>query len=211
MPEQTYNPLGSWCAPNATDPSYAICHDFRQFVAYGLVQCWLSRDPADPNADCYFPRPWGRDDVAKLRGYFLNLMQTVARALWRGDYQPGDRWIEGEPQTVCVGTDDQDEVHLTWYVCLQDDAVMLSLNCDGADDVDVWLSYEAFVNRKVVVETLTKAHELCGGETWDSLLEASTAEAIALWTLRREEESRLLMDEVFSGTDDLLPLWGGDA
>jgi hypothetical protein len=56
MKEQVFNPMSFWCAPNQATPDYIIYDDFRSWVAYGLLTCWLSHDADDPNADCNMAR-----------------------------------------------------------------------------------------------------------------------------------------------------------
>lgn len=167
---QTANPLRFWCAPNESTPDYVIYHDFQRWVAYGLLECWLGTDAGDPNSDCYFEEPVTHEHVDELRCYFLDLVETVIVTLWNGDYKPGDGEIQGDWQTVFIGEDDM----LTWYIRLDDDAMMFELCCTGSDPVCIWLSYDAIEDREHVVAVLTEARQTVSDSTvWDRLLEAA--------------------------------------
>lgn len=179
MPAQVSNPLNFWCAPNQATPDYVVYHDFRSWVAYGLLTCWLGTDPADPNSDCHMARPFTREDVRELRGYFLDLVETVVVALWKGQYKPGDGSIDGNWQSVVIGNSEEnpgeDETFLTWYVRLDDDCMMFDLQCTGADPVAIWLGYDALADRKNVLKVLTEARKtLADGsdqsEVWPTLV-----------------------------------------
>lgn len=173
---QTYNPLGFYCPPNGATPDYITYHDFRSWLAYGLLTCWLSHTSDDPNADCNFSRPWTVEDVDELRGHFLDLVETVIVALWKGDYGPGDGEIDGDWQSVCVHPEDdesgQNETMLTWYIRLDDDAMMFELCCTGADSTAIWLGYDAIADRKKVLAALTEARAtVSDSKLYDKLVE----------------------------------------
>lgn len=180
MPVQVWNPLRFWCAPNQATPDYVIYHDFQSWLAYGLLTCWLSTDADDPNSDCYFARPFNRDDVQELRSYFLSLVETVIVTLWKGEYKPGDGSIDGDWQSVVIGNSEEnpgeEETFLTWYVRLDDDAIMFDLQCSGADAVAIWLGYDAIADRKKVLKVLTEARQTLAAvgdqaDVWPKLVE----------------------------------------
>lgn len=181
MPTQVFNPLGFHCATNAATPDYVIYTDFRQWLAYGLLTCWLSHDADDPNADCSFSRPWDRDDVDELRGYFLDLVETLVVALWKGDYKPGDGEIQGDWESVIVYPEDDesgsgDDTFVTWYVRLDDDAIMLDLQVTGSDAQAIWLSYEALADRQKVAQALAEARAtISDNQSYPPLLELANA------------------------------------
>ena len=92
--EQVPNPLNFHCASNQATPDYIIYDDFGSFVAYGLWVCWLG-DDNDPNADCYFARPITKQDVKELRGYFLDILESVLMALLQKKVEPGYGEVDG--------------------------------------------------------------------------------------------------------------------
>jgi hypothetical protein len=180
MTEQVANPLKFWCAPNQATPDYVIYDDFRSWIAYGLRTCWLGSDGDDPNSDCYMARPVTREDVRELRGYFLNLVETVIVTLWKGQYKPGDGCIDGDWQSLVIGNSDEnpgeEEAILTWYVRLDDDAMMFELDCTGSDPVAIWLSYDAIGDRQNVLKVLIEARKTLAAtgdqsEVWPKLAE----------------------------------------
>jgi len=179
MPVQIFNPLNFWCAPNQATPDYIIYHNFRSWLAYGLLTCWLGTDADDPNSDCVMARPVTREDVQELRTYFLDLVKTVIVTLWKGEYKPGDGSIDGDWQSVVIGNSEEnpggEETFLTWYARLDDDAVMFDL-CSGADAVAIWLGYDAIADRENVVKVLTEARQTLAAvgdqaEVWPKLFE----------------------------------------
>ena len=161
MPTQVSNPVRFWCAPDQATPDYIIYHNFRSWVAYGLMTCWLGTDADDPNSDCDMARPFTREDVQELRAYFLDLVETVIVTLWKGEYKPGDGNIDGDWQSDVIGNSEEnpgeDETFLTWYVRLDDHAMMFDLICSGADPVEIWLGYDAVTDRQNVLNVLTEA------------------------------------------------------
>jgi hypothetical protein len=182
MTTQTYNPLRFSCASNQATPDYVIYDDFRLFVAYGLLSCWLSNDPDDPNADCNMGRPVDREDVQELRRQFLDLMETVIVSVWRGDYGPGDGEIDGDWQHVYIGHNRSDEddpnlTVLTWYPRLDADSMMFCLDCSDGDLECIWLSYEGIQDRANVLQVLCEARNTTGtGDVWDDLINLSQSQ-----------------------------------
>lgn len=180
MPTQVSNPMKFYCAPNQATPDYIIYEDFRSWVAYGLLACWLGTDADDPNADCYFARPFTREDVQELRGYFLDLVETVIVALWKGQHRPGDGCIDGDWQSAVIGNSDENpgekETFLAWYVRLDEECMMFELDCTGCDPVAIWLSYDAIADRQNVLKVLTEARKTVAdegeqSEVWRRLVE----------------------------------------
>jgi len=170
MQVQVRNPLKFWCAPNQATPDYVIYDDFRSFIAYGLVCCWCSHDPEDPNADANMARPITRDDVKELRGYFLDLVETVITSLWKGQYSPGDGEIDGDWEHCYIGDEDSEVTSLTWYPRLDDDSIMFELHCDGSDPEVIWLGYKGIENRAEVLKVLTEARATIDDEVWADLV-----------------------------------------
>lgn len=171
---QIYNPLAFTCAPNQSTPDYIAYDDFRMFVAYGLIVCWLSHDRYDPDADCAMSRAVTRDDVHDLRRHFLDLLETVIASIWRGDYGPGDGHIDGDWQHVYIGADDDangsDLCVLTWTPRLDAESIMLEMECTGADSSCIWLNYAALADRAHVLDVLRDARrETDTGDVWDKL------------------------------------------
>ena len=168
MTLQISNLMKFYCAPNCATPDYITYHDFRSWIAYGLLTCWLGTDSDDPNAECFMSRPFTREDVQELRGYFLDLVETVIVALWKGQYKPGDGSIDGDWQSVVIGKSDEnpdeEETFLTWYVRLDDDAMMFELACTGADSIAIWLGYDAIADRQKVLTVLTEARKTVADE-----------------------------------------------
>lgn len=184
MPVQVFNPMKFWCAPNQATPDYITYDDFRSWLAYGLLTCWLGTDADDPNADCNMARPFNRADVRELRSHFLDLVETVIVALWKGQYQPGDGCIDGDWQSVVIGNSEEnpgeEETFLTWYVRLDDDCMMFDLQCSGADSTAIWLSYDAIADRSNILKVLTEARKTIAdegdpSEVWPKLVELEVA------------------------------------
>lgn len=180
MAVQIANPMRFWCAPNQATPDYVIYEDFRSWVGYGLLTCWLGSDAADPNSDCFMARPVTREDVQELRHYFLNLVETVIVAIWKGQYSPGEGDIDGDWESLVVGNSDEnpdeEETFLTWYVRLDDDCMMFELACTRADSIAIWLSYDAIADRKNVLAVLTEARQTLApvgdqNQVWPKLVE----------------------------------------
>lgn len=179
MPKQVYNPLKFYCPPNGATPDYIVYHDFKSWVAYGLLACWLSHDADDPNADCSFDRPVTKDDVQELRRIFLDLLETTIVALWTGENNPGDGEIDQRnPQHVFIDTDESGEGMLSWYVRLDgpsddedesDASMMFELACQGEDSHCIWLAYDAIEDRAEVLKVLREARETIGDKVWDEL------------------------------------------
>lgn len=167
---QVRNPLKFFCAPNASTPDYIIYDDFHSWVAYGLLTCWFGSGP-DPNEYAEFPRPYTKEDVKELRGYFLNLLETTIVALWKGELERGTGEVDSDTQHLCIGEDDADLVILSWYVRLGDDGIMFSLSCTGSDTENIWLSYEAIEDRANVLKVLSEARQTINSEVWDKLKE----------------------------------------
>jgi hypothetical protein len=169
------NPLKFWCAPNEATPDYISYRNFRSWVAYGLLACWLSHDDEDPDADCNMSAAFTREDVQELRDCFLDLVETVVVALWKEQYSPGDGSIDGDWRSVIVG-DVREPTFLTWRVRLDDDAIMFELDCTGSDGVAIWLDYAAIADRKQVLAVLVEARKTLDGpgnrgEVWPQLVE----------------------------------------
>lgn len=117
--EQVPNPLNFHCASNQATPDYIIYDDFRSFVAYGLWVCWLG-DDNDPNADCYFARPITKQDVKELRGYFLDILESVLMALLQKKVEPGYGEVDGDWPSLHIyqePVEDEDQFDsLTWQI-----------------------------------------------------------------------------------------------
>ena len=178
MIKQVQNPLKFRIAANFATPDYVAYGDFKLWLAYGLMACWLSHDGDDPNADCHFTRPVTRADVGELRGYFLDTVETLIAALWEGKHAPGDGEIDGDYQYLVIGSaeDGEEETMITWRVRLDQDAIMLELDVFGNDGSAIWLTYEAIENREGVVAALTQARKTLArsgalGQVWPKLVE----------------------------------------
>ncbi len=171
--QQVRNPLKFRCASNEATPDYVIYDDFRMFVAYGLMCCWLSHTGDDPNADCNMARPVTRDDVKELRDFFLSLLETSIVALWKKQYEPGDGDVEGSAQYLIIGSEElgQEETFINWNVCFQDDSIMYVMGCTGADDEAIWLSYRGIEDRQNVLQVLTEARQSIDDTVWPTLVE----------------------------------------
>ena len=172
---QIFNPLKFWCAPNQATPDYVTYDDFQQFIAYGLMVCWCSHDANDPNADSNMARPITREDVAELRENFLDLVETVITSLWKKQYSPGDGDIDGNWKHLIIGNSDEnpgeEETMLTWYIRLDDDAMMFDLQCTGSDSTAIWLSYKGIEDRQEVLNVLTEARATVpDNKVWDDLV-----------------------------------------
>jgi hypothetical protein len=173
---QTSNPLGFYCAPNHSTPDYVTYDDFAQFVAYGLMSCWLSHDANDPNADCNMARPVTVGDVADLRTNFLDALEEAIIDLWREDKIPGEGILDQRTDTVVIGLNDEEndgheDTLLRWYVRLDHDAIMMELDCTDADPECIWLGYEGIEDRKNVLKVLQNARKVVGQRNvYDSLV-----------------------------------------
>jgi hypothetical protein len=147
----TANPMNYYCAPNAATPDYVTAYDFRDFIAYGMTRCWLGSDQKDPNSDCHMDREVTPEDVQELRGYFLDTMETLIAALWKGDFEPGEGWIEGDFQSLFFG---DESFH--WMPRLDDDAIMLELS---PAESCIWLAYETIQDVAVLTEARRHAFD----------------------------------------------------
>lgn len=164
MTPQVRNPLGFYCSPNGSTPDYIVYHDFKSWLAYGMIVCWLSHTADDPNGDCHFARPYTREDVAELRHYFLSTVETVIVALWRKQCRLGDGDIQGDYKTLSVELDEEEDpkqltqpTFLQWGVRLDDDSIMFDLTCSRSDPIAIWLSYEGIKDRNAVLAAITEA------------------------------------------------------
>lgn len=183
--EQVFNPLGFYCASNSATPDYIVYDNFRMFVAYGLMCCWPSADPDDCNRDCNMVRPFTLNDVKELRKVFLDALQLSIVALWQGEIEPGDggfddniigrfsynKWVYIDVENA---EDADNTTSLTWDVYLNDNDIMMQLNCTGNDDEAIWLSYKGIEDRANVVKVLTDACRSIDEEVWPELLKEST-------------------------------------
>ena len=88
-PVQIFSPLPHH-GGHGPSPDYVTTSDFGHVVNFGLMEAWLSHDPNDPNADSNMARPVTREDVGELREHFLDVLETVIKVLWTGQYSPGD-------------------------------------------------------------------------------------------------------------------------
>lgn len=170
MKTQTANPLRYTCAPNYAGPDYIAYRDFRGFVAYGLMRCWLGTDANDPNSECYFSRPITREDVQELREMFLDCLESIICHIWKGDLKPGQGDLQSfDFATMIVAKDENDnnETFFQWYPRLNDDAIMMELSGEA---MTIWLSYEALEDRENVIKVLQEARATVSGEVWDKLI-----------------------------------------
>lgn len=176
----TYNPMKFTCAPNQATPDYVIYDNFRDFVAYGLLRCWLGSDSDDPNSDCNYSRPITLEDVYEHRGDFLDTLESVIVGLWQGNLEPGEGWPDGEwaSTTISTGDDDPDPTNLTWVPRLDKEALMLDQDV-GSDPDAIWLSYEAIKDKDNVLKVLQEAREFAPGEVWTKLVEIVELEKAA--------------------------------
>lgn len=145
----------------SNDASYVTETNFRDFVAWGMGECWLSHDPDDCNADANMARPITTSDVRELRGYFLDALETIIAALWEGDYEPGEGWIDGSFNSLIIGNEEEgdDETFIQWGVRLDKDVIMMELSVSGSDGQAIWLSYDAITDRKNVLKVLKEANK----------------------------------------------------
>jgi hypothetical protein len=182
---QVMNPLNYHCAPNEATPDCVAAATFRDFVAYGLWECWLGQDPEHPGGDTTFP--WGDADVAELRSAFLGLLESIIVALWDGSYKPGDGDIDGDWKHVSPATPGDEEsreaTDLCWYVRLDADAIMFELCCTGSDAVAIWLSYESLRDRSSVLKVLEEAEDTVNNKVWNVLVTAANQ-----WASQRRAE-----------------------
>lgn len=161
----------------SNDASYVTETDFRDFVAWGMGECWLSHDPDDCNADASMARPITTSDVKELRGYFLDALETIIAALWEKDYEPGEGWIDGSFNSLIIGpelaedeeSNGNDDTFIQWGVRLDKDAMMMELSVSGSDGTAIWLSYDALTDRKSVLNVLKEANKITGGKVYDKL------------------------------------------
>lgn len=171
----TSNPMGFHCAPNQATPDYVCYENFRSWVAYGLMTCWLGTKQDDPNSDLNMPRSVTREDVQELRGHFLDVLETVIVMLWKGQHKPGDGDLESDGNSLTIakeGEDDSGEaVNVDWYVRLTDKAIMFEMNCTGADGITIWLDYKAIEDKNEVLKVLKEARQYTSDkEVWPQLV-----------------------------------------
>lgn len=179
MQVQVFNPLKFLSASNQATPDYVAYDDFRMFVAYGLMCCWCSDDPEDPNDYSNISRPITRDDVKELRGYFLDLVETVVTSLWKGQCSPGDGEIDGDWQHLIIGHE-----MITWRVRMNKDAMMFSIDCNSAESENIWLrfiylAYKGIEDRAEVLKVLTEARATIDDEVWPDLVTEVAAQTPA--------------------------------
>ena len=163
------NPLGYTCAANYAPPSYVTAQHFRDFVAYGLLTCWLgegSDSDSNPNAECHYVRPITVQDVDELRLVFIDRLEWVLFKLWGGDAEPGAGALDCGSLSVVIERcgDDPESVSLGWHVTLGFDAIMLELD-DESDGLAIWLAYEAVADRRAVLAVLLEAYRVVNGTT----------------------------------------------
>lgn len=154
MRTQVYNPMPATYFGPTFD--YVAADDPFAFVSEFLRACWISHTPDDPNGDCSFPRPWDRDDVAELRGIFLDLFEDVADAVQRGDLDPDyDGWLDtGDPRLVVHADGDEsghDDVIINLGVLVRDDAIAFEIGITGSDPMTYWITWDAIRNHNACV------------------------------------------------------------
>lgn len=147
MRTQVYDPMRINYFGTTFD--YVAADDPFAFVSEFLRACWLSHTPDDPNGDCSFPRPWDRDDVAELRGIFLDLFEDVADAVQRGDITPEshDGFVDISSRCVIVYPEGDetgaDDVIVNLGVLVRNDAIAFEIGITGSDPLTYWIAWDA--------------------------------------------------------------------
>ena len=148
------NPMGFSCAPNACGPDVAIEHDFRRFVAFGLLAC---HDHLLGNgSEALDAKP---EDVSRLRKHFLdelrialdNIPHILADAgdtnsvSYQGDHDGGSPVIPLKHKGSC------EDLVFCWRferLDLGDHPCLLFVMSWGEpDDFAIWLSLDAVFDR----------------------------------------------------------------
>jgi hypothetical protein len=162
------NPMGYWCAPNGATPKYVPSYDIRAFIAYGLLECYVSEEDT-----CLVYTP---DDCWQAREQFLN---TVENAIKLYDEWPkAKRHIQDEalePRLYLPDKNDHehDGACADWYLDMiaDDGHLCFTWIWSGADDVAIWLAGETLdtPNKRrealrAVAEARTLITHLKGGQ-----------------------------------------------
>lgn len=157
------NPLGYFCAPNATDPHYAIEYDFERFVAFGLFACY--QHLLGPGSDALNAT---NEDVKWLRHNFLNAVENAAVACRsmsaeKGDvvYFAGDHDCSG-PRVPLKG-EENEALDFQWIFERLDKGgeepacLLFILTWSESDDFAIWLAVDTLEDTDNVRQVLEKA------------------------------------------------------
>lgn len=161
---QVRNPM-KYTSLTSRDPDYVTCDNFRNFVAYGLMTCWLSDDEFDPGADQYMPRKVTHQDIDSLRTYFLEMLEYGVGAFWSEMFITGI--VLGSPARgygICAKEFQQHaDVHLIWTVEYKNGSIRFTLQRTNYhthnEETSLWLDPEALQDRGKVFDVLTEARQ----------------------------------------------------
>lgn len=167
MIAQVYDPLNyRSCGPT---PDYVSADNIHDLVAYGLMSCWFIQSPMNPYADPELAS-FGQEELQQLREQFLNIVESVAKGLWKGELEYASGDVNGDWGCVSINHDEDDPIYMHWTASLTKDAVMFALHCTGADPETFFVTYNAIEDRQHVVNTILKARKTTGFSEVDTEL-----------------------------------------
>lgn len=193
------NPMGFHCPPNGTDPCYASEHDFRRFIAFGLLRCYADLEP-----QCFSEHEKVDDDtVRELRDAFLNVVEGTLQFFWLGEFEIGQSHFDadmfGDGCTVMIGEeDDEVQLMLGWSpFAIKEDDIIFDMYCHllagegtGGDPTTLFLNMEAIQDKAACKAIIEEAHQL---------------NAYPFRTPYQSEENERLWKRVFDGLSGVLP------
>lgn len=166
------NPMGFYCAPNATDPSYASETNFERFIAFGLLRCFH-----DLSERGFSDHALVNDEHRReLREAFLAVVEGTLQFLWTGVFEIGqgdfDHDTFGDGCEVIIGNSDENsgenETLWSWSLDRIDEEDIIFVLCcsvlsgpgNGGDPTVLFLHMEAVQDRQKVREVIRKAREI---------------------------------------------------
>lgn len=162
------NPMGFYCPPNGTDPSYASEHDFERFIAFGLLRC-----VSDLSEQGFSDHALVNDEHRReLREAFLAVVEGTLQFLWTGEFEIGQENFDsetfGDGCQVNIGNSDENETLWSWSPFrIDEDCIIFEMYCavlsgegSGGDSTTLFLDMAAVEDRKNVRDVINKAREI---------------------------------------------------
>ena len=155
--ESFINPGGYWCPPNGATPEYIPAQDIGEFIAYGLLVCWI-----DPEHTVCKVTP---GNVCDLREGFLNCLEDAVR-FWRDQEVGRDTGCDPAQPTVSFDLPDGESCETGWcFERVDNDALLFVMFWTGADDLAIWLAREAIEGKEQeALAALQAARRLLDGK-----------------------------------------------
>jgi len=146
---QEYNPLNY--TTNCSTPDYEVCDQFRDFVGYGLMSCWLSGDPEDIGGEILeLPRLLTGNDIRGIRDNFLLVLEAAIASLWKNP----DAEIQHDWPIYLIG-----DIEVIWTASSHNQGIRMDLFVGNYGET-IWLSFQAIEDQVNVRRVLAEARKV---------------------------------------------------